>query len=374
MAVRTPAVAEDGKIFCLCTAGTIHDHRTPSDAAIHTSNFIVGVKDDGTVFGTFPIPTAAGPDLVPVNGVVDGAPRILSSGIAAKVVFLVRYTYQVPYPELGPGARGPMVASYVGVLDLYDVAGGGLRFHPYDEQKEFVDAHGGGGLGGSARLGPPADFPGPKLSAGARACANTPVVFGTFASTGLLTIIAPTDKGLHRFYYNQEFFNVIPAGQLAMPGTFPGPAAFPNGLIANIANNYAILADAESFTRYNPGATPLWRDATVAGGLRQMYFLTRQGTLLAVDTNGAVWKERQLAADSVAFPALTLNHVHVATAQGLRTFDLALDDVSSVDLPDAGYSSPAVDANGSVFVATNTAVHGFLNTRLSPLVGPAVIR
>ena len=142
------------------------DSRSPTfvDAAIHTSNFIVGVaKDDGTVFWTFPILAAAGPDFVPVNGVVDGAPRILSSGIAAKVVFLVRYTYQVPYPELGPGARGPLVASYVGVLDLYDVAGGGLRFHPYDEQKEFVDAHGGGGLGGSARLGPPADFPGPKL-------------------------------------------------------------------------------------------------------------------------------------------------------------------------------------------------------------------
>ena len=125
-----------------------------------------------------------------------------------------------------------------------------------------------------------------------------------------------------------------------------GPAAFSNGLIANIANNYAILADAESsFTRHNPrryAALAIDEPPVVFADV----FLTRQA--LAVDKNGAVWKERQLAADSVAFPAVDLNWRARRHRAGVRTFDLA--PMTSVGRS-AGcrYSSPAVDANGSVF-------------------------
>jgi hypothetical protein len=37
-----------------------------------------------------------------------------------------------------------------------------------------------------------------------------------------------------------------------------------------------------------------------------------------------------------------------ATTAGLRTFNLALDDDSAVDLPLTGHSSAAIDSNGSV--------------------------
>ena len=356
--VRTPVVTADGKIFCLVTfEGVVREHRD-SNSAPPTTNFLVGVLDNGTLFRHEPIGVQGGGHGY-VNGVIDGAPRIVTSGSESRIVFVVRYTYTVAYPELGPGATGPMVASYIGIAKIFDQAGGTL-LRPYDQAKEFVDAHGGGGLGGSAHLGPLTDLPGPKLPAGARPCADMPVVFGSIGDQ-FLTIVAPCDSGLHRIDYNQEFLNLIPSGQIFLRGTFPGPSAFPNGLISHIAGLNAYLIDAESFTQFNPNPTGLLRNATVAGHFRQMVFLQRQGTLTLVDTNGTVVQSKELGADSVAYPALTMNHVHVATAQGLRTLTLMLEDVASVDLPGAGFSSPAVDAKGSVFVATDDALFGFVN-------------
>jgi outer membrane protein assembly factor BamB len=370
-AVRTPAIGADGNIYCVCTLPPpARDHRTPRPFPDPT-NFIVGVKHDGTVFARSPVPVRIGENTY-VNGVIDGAPRIVTSGSSACIVFVVRCTYQVPYPELGPGAMGPLTASYLYAGEAYD-QGSGLGFpklaHLYDEQRLFVDAHGSGGFGGGAHLGDPPDLPGPKLPETARPCAHMPLVFGSYSTRDPWTIVVPTDAGLHQLEWNRESNTVTESGNLAMPGTFPGPAAFPNRLIANVARATAVLVDTDTFTRYNPEATSLSRDATVAGGLRQMYFVVRQGTLMAVDANGSVWKHRQLGADSVAYPALTGNHVHVATASGLRTLTLMLEEVSAVDLPGAGYSSPAVDANGSVFVATNDALFGFLNDGSSPLRG-----
>jgi hypothetical protein len=51
----------------------------------------------------------------------------------------------------------------------------------------------------------------------------------------------------------------------------------------------------------------------------------------------------------------------VATTAGVRTFNLALDDVSAVDLPLAGHSAAAIDSNGSVYVAARSALFSFLN-------------
>ena len=120
--------------------------------------------------------------------------------------------------------------------------------------------------------------------------------------------MAPGKKGLYRFRWNDE------SGALAQsPNLFPlvnagAPAAFVNGLLTGVAGNGATFLDADTFTPHVPGSTFVLGPATVAGGLRQMYFLSRYGTLTAVDSNGKVWKNRNLQYGSVAIPALTANH------------------------------------------------------------------
>jgi hypothetical protein len=61
----------------------------------------------------------------------------------------------------------------------------------------------------------------------------------------------------------------------------------------------------------------------------------------------------------VAQPALSANHLYVPTLLGLRTFTWDLRDVASVDLPGAGQSSPAIGADGSVYVAAGSALFAF---------------
>jgi hypothetical protein len=192
-----------------------------------------------------------------------------------------------------------------------------------------------------------------------------PVVFGSFAATGPWTIVVAADGGLRALKWNDEDRTMVSPSPV-LPLNAPlrgqgGPTAFPNGLVAYVASGRATFIDADTFTLFNRDPTQMFRDATVAGGLRQMYFVVRTGMLLQVDSNGVVRKQRPLEADSIAFPALSGNHVHVATTAGLRTFSLALEDVAAVDLPLAGHSSPAIDSNGSVYVAARSALFAFLN-------------
>src|SRR4029079_2792803 len=85
--------------------------------------------------------------------------------------------------------------------------------------------------------------------------------------------------------------------------------------------------DPETLTQ-KLGAASLSSSATVAGGGRQMYFVDRFGTVTALESNGDMWKRRSLDQGSVAFPAVSGNHVHVATTAGLHTLTLALKEVA----------------------------------------------
>jgi hypothetical protein len=90
-----------------------------------------------------------------------------------------------------------------------------------------------------------------------------------------------------------------------------------------------------------------------------MYFVNRFGQLFAVDPNGSVWKERNLNRGSVAFPAVSGNHVHVATTAGLQTLTLDLQDVAFFPLDGAGFSSPAIGPDGAVYVAAGPFLYAF---------------
>lgn len=355
--VRTPAVADDGTIYCLCTsAGTVRDQRTGGEPRGWPSS-LVAVGSDGTVRWREQI--RALPDLFgSVNGVTFGAPRVVSGpqGVA-RVIFVVRYTPVVPYPELGEGAAGP---SFVCVLAIVDEHGNFLLFNRYEDQIPFVDVHGGGGgWPGGATLEEP-DARG--LPKSAVPCLDTPVVFGSFPAREPWTIVAPGNEGLYELKWSEEEGALAHAPTLLpIENIISLAAAFPNGLLTGTVPNAATFIDADTFTTYLPNKTSLGGPATVAGGLRQMYFVTRYGDLIAVDSNGAVWKHRDLDGGSVAFPALSGNHVHVASTQGLHTFTLDLQDVSFVRLGNGGFSSPAIGPDGVVYMAAGTSLFSFID-------------
>jgi hypothetical protein len=144
-------------------------------------------------------------------------------------------------------------------------------------------------------------------------------------------------------------------------------AAFANGLATGVTHLGATFIDPDTFTKYLQD-TSLLAPATVAGGGRQMYFVNRFGQLYAVDPNGSVWKERNLNRGSVAFPALSGNHVHVATTAGLQTLTLDLQDVAFFPLDGAGFSSPAIGPDGAVYVAAGAFLYAFSDA-LPPIGG-----
>jgi hypothetical protein len=123
------------------------------------------------------------------------------------------------------------------------------------------------------------------------------------------------------------------------------------------------LYDTNEFTLYAQ-TNILGRETMVAGGLRQVYCLSRGGVLTLVDSNGEGRKRRQLGADTVAFPVLSANHVHVVTMTELRTLTLDLEDVAAVDLRGLsafpGRSSPAIGPDGSVYLAIGAYLHCYL--------------
>jgi outer membrane protein assembly factor BamB len=360
LGVQTPAVADDGTVYCLLTPSpAVHDHRTSGERGL--PSYVVAVQADGTVRWRVPIRSL--PDLLgSVHCSFLGAPRIVSGPQGqARIVFVLRYQPVVRYPEVD--GTGP---AFLRVLAIVDEQGRFLLFSRYEEEKLFIDVHGGGGLGGGATLGDP---PSGGLAKDAEPCLDTPVVFGSFAAREPWTIIAPGQEGLYRLTWSEQEGALARAAELfALPKAYPAPAAFPNGLMTGGDVAGATLIDVESFTRYAPNAASLGGPATVAGGLRQMYFVVRSGDLLAVDSNGSIWKRRPLQGGSVAFPALSGNHLHVATTWGLETFSLDLEPLATVRLSHGGYSSPAIGPDGTVYVGAGPNLYAFFDVNNAPRV------
>jgi outer membrane protein assembly factor BamB len=358
-AVSTPAVAADGAIYCLCInnigAGSaiVRDHRThptpflpPAPPPAH---FIVSVNPDGTIRWTVPI-RVQGSELGWDTGHIGGAPRIVSQALGgkARVIFVIRYTVPIRYPEVN--GTGPEFLAYLAIVDEH----GTFRlFNRYEEEKLFIDAHGSGGFG-SATLGDPPLPNIPRLPDSIKACEDTPVVFGSFPATSPWTILASGSEGLYAIHWSEEEGAITGAPRL-VPGAsaFPAPVAFSNGLLVAMSNGHATYLDSDTLTPYLPNPVSLDSSATVAGGFRQMYFFIRRtGTLLALDTNGTVWKSAELHADSVAYPAVTANRVYVSTMTRVWSFDLDLTLAGIADYPTGppgGVSSPAVGPDGGVY-------------------------
>ncbi len=357
-AVHTPAVAADGSVYCICTtAPNPRDHRNPPAP----TNLVVAVNPDGTVRWTVEVPPQQG-DFNWSTGLVRGAPRILSHGSTARVLFVVDYELAVRYPDVG--GHGPMYARHLGILDE---TGAFRLFHRYEAERLFVEASGGGGFDFGATLGEAPEIPGPKLPEGTHPYRDTPVVFGAMPSSEPWTIVVAGRSGLYAFrwsYLDDSF--VTEPGHFAPVSATTSPSAFANGLLAASSTNRVAMFETDGFTRYPPQATFVGQEAMAAGGLRQVYCLARGGMLTAVDSNGAVWKQRQLGADTVAFPVLSANHVHVVTMNELRTLTLDLVDVASVDLRSLsafpGRSSPAIGPDGSIYLAIGSWLHCYFAT------------
>jgi outer membrane protein assembly factor BamB len=359
LAVRTPAVADDGTIYCLCTSLTVvRDHRAVAAERLErgVGSVLAAVATNGTVRWRLPIRTLA--DLVgngSAHGVFLGAPRILSgSGGVTRVIFEALYWVIGRYPELNDDATGPVA---VRVLAMVDEQGRFLLFNSYEEfHIEFEVSGSGLDFGGATVEGaPPSGLPDSAMPS-----RGTPVVFGAFPATEPFTIVAPGANGLYAFRWSETQGALTGAPTFfALKGPFPGPAAFPNGLLTGTDKSTVTFVDQDTFTALVPTPTPLSGSATVAGGLRQMYFLLRGGTLLAVDSDGAVWKRRELDGASVAFPALSANHVHVSTTKGLLTFSVDLENMALVAMDGGGYSSPAIGPDGTVYAAAGSKLFAF---------------
>jgi outer membrane protein assembly factor BamB len=415
-AVQTPAVADDGTIYCLCTPqAIIRDHRHPVGVR-GLPSYLASVSPEGAIRWTLLLPFLED-SFGQVEGVVNGAPRLLSppqsaggsgfettSGRSAarrlsgrgasgppldnpvyertRIIFIVRYTLVVPDPNLGPEGHTQQYVSrlmFAGESTIAKTPHGPepepqLRWVDYEVQNAFIDAHGSGGTG-SAFLTEPSGPP--DLPAKASPCGDTPVVFGSLPATEPWTIIASGNEGLYKVGWDSE---APPPGAdewgrlTGDPTLFPLQAsvpaltaAFANGLAAGVTHLGATFIDPDTFTQYLQD-TSLLAPATVAGGGRQMYFVNRFGQLYAVEPNGSVWKERNLHRGSVAFPALSGNHVHVATTAGLQTLTLDLQDVAFFPLDGAGFSSPAIGPDGAVYVAAGAFLYAFSDA-LPPIGG-----
>jgi hypothetical protein len=355
-AVHTPAVAADGTVYCLCTTKpNPRDHRHPPAA----TNLIVAVNRDGTVRWTTPVP----PQEIEGNwsqGFVRGALRVLSHGSTARVIFAADYDLFGSYPNIG--GQGPIYVRHLGILDE---TGAFRLFHRYQEERLFVDAHGGGGFGGTVTVDDLPPLPaGPKLPEGTHPYRDTPIVFGSLPSNEPWTIVVCGRSGIYAFrwsYLDDSF--VAQPGLFGTAAASTSPAAFANGLLAATGSNAMALYDTDALALYAQ-TNILGQETMAAGGLRQIYCLSRGGVLNLVDSNGEVRKRRQLGADTVAFPVLSANHLHVVTMTELRTLTLDLEDVSSIDLQGQssfpGRSSPAIGPDGSLYLAIGTYLHCYL--------------
>jgi hypothetical protein len=376
-AVRTPAVAEDGSVYCLCTAPHVpqdpRDHRTPP-----ATNLLVAVNANGTVRWSFAIPPQRG-DFDWCTGFVRGAPRLLSRGGEARIVFVVDYIVTVQYPEIG--GPGPLYLRYLAILDQ---AGGVRLFHRYHQEKLYIDAHGGGGWPGSAVLGDPPEIPGPKLPPGVHPYADTPAVLGDLSSPEPWTIAVSgrselsQPSGFYVFRWDDAQATLVAQPGLLAPLPATSLSAFPNGLLSVSARGLLSLFDAETLAPHVANPAFVGDEAMAAGGLRHIYCLARKGVLTAVDSNGAIWKKRMLGADTAAFPVVTANHVHAVTMTELRTLTLDLQDVTSVSLMGLtsypGLSSPAIGPDGTLYLTSGPYLHCFLSASsatepLGPIMG-----
>ena len=310
----------------------------------------MSVNPDGTVRWTVPI-RVQGSELGWDTGHIGGAPRIVSQTIGgkARVIFVIRYTVPIRYPEVN--GTGPQFLSYLAIVDE---RGTFRLFNRYEEDKLFIDAHGGGGFPSGATLGDPPLPNIPRLPEDIKPAEDTPVVFGSFPATAPWTIVAAGRVGLYAIHWSEEEGAITGQPRL-VPGAvaYPAPVAFPNGLLATMAGGRVTLLDSDTLTEYLPSPVSLGSSATVAGGLRQMYFFIRRtGALLAIDTNGTVWKSAELHADSVAVPAVTANRVYVSTMTRVWSFTLDLTLAAIADYPPGppgGVSSPAVGPDGAVY-------------------------
>ena len=181
-AVQTPAVADDGTIYCICTPeAVVRDHRTGISGRAQPS-YLVSLSPNGTRRWL------TSPDVLPdllgnAQGTLNGAPRLLSlpqsvggSGVArgggraaartigsspllngdpvnqqTRIVAIARYSLIQPDPTLGPDSQNTNNVSQLMIVN--DIMFGEKRPVPearvdqvdFEEQFDFVDAQGGGG-------------------------------------------------------------------------------------------------------------------------------------------------------------------------------------------------------------------------------------
>ena len=243
---EVPAVSDAGVIYCLCRSlAVVRDHRTPRTAGL--PNFVVAANADGTILWQRPIRTL--PDLLgTVNCEIYGAPRVISGPRGtARIIFVVRYTLMVEYPELGRAARdhNSCACWLSSMRRAWSVCS-----NRYEQEKLFVDAHGGGGLPGSATLGDPSLL---GLPANASPYLDTPVVFGSFpARVPWKMIVAPGKKGLYRFRWSDESGALAQSANLFALPNAAAPAVPRTAFSPAWPGQTGARSEADTFTPYVP--------------------------------------------------------------------------------------------------------------------------
>lgn len=99
--------------------------------------------------------------------------------------------------------------------------------------------------------------------------------------------------------------------------------------------------------------------ATPSSFLRQIYLVTLDGDLVALDSDGSILKTVSLGAQSASSAALSANYLFVSTSDGIYTLSYEAEKIAHFSFEKGGNSSPTIGPNGAVYVLGGSTLYAF---------------
>lgn len=129
------------------------------------------------------------------------------------------------------------------------------------------------------------------------------------------------------------------------------PAVFANGLLIVGTKDKHVLAfdiqNGELLWEFSTAEAVIASPVSVGSGI----YIVSTDHIYLLDGNGNLLREAPLLGQTLASPALSSTYIHVNSMNGLKTFTLDLNLLSTLaDI--GGSSSPAIAADGSLYIAT----------------------
>ncbi|HSX14085.1 MAG TPA: PQQ-binding-like beta-propeller repeat protein [Chlamydiales bacterium] len=93
--------------------------------------------------------------------------------------------------------------------------------------------------------------------------------------------------------------------------------------------------------------------------LRQIYLITLDGELTAIDSDGSIWKKTKLGAQSMSSVAMSASFLYVQASDGIYTLSFDAQQIAHFEFSDGGNSSPAIGNNGAVYALGSSTLFAF---------------